>query len=217
MRDTTANPAAALAIAISAFAAIGLFWALILVFILLDQGPAILGFGTRASALASHLKLGALIGGGGLTALFALFVSVGSLWFTRRHNRLSVRPRVSIVRIVENNDNKKKGLYLRNHGLGPALIDEIIFEVKSDGKVFNAYESFRDFVFSEYRFVRGDLGVYWLDLLPKDATERVLWLEDDEADDEFKALLFDVRMKVRYSSFYGEHWEEVYEMSATVA
>lgn len=59
-------------------------------------------------------------------------LSIWQGWQTRRHNRLSVRPRLT----SETNDDAGNGFYsieLINNGIGPALIEE--FLVKVDGKV----------------------------------------------------------------------------------
>lgn len=203
---------AALAIAVSAFAAVGLFWAVILVLVLLGQGPALAKTGSAASGAVGGIKITDITSG--LTALFALAVASGSLWFTRRHNRLSVRPKISIVRVIENNDGTKKGLYLRNHGLGPALISEITFESKSTEHTYRRVEELSRLLFSHYAFQSGELGIYWLEVLPKDACERLLWLESDqpEVNDDFQALLSDIRLVVKYRSFYGEPDIETFEM-----
>ena len=130
----------ALAIAISALAAIALFWAVILTFVLMHEGHQLVRAG-EAPAVASGLKITDITGG--ITALCALFIATFSLWTARRHNSLSVRPHISIVRVIANMDGKKEGLYLRNHGLGPALVDELIIEIDAKKTVIRRYTSWR--------------------------------------------------------------------------
>lgn len=56
------------------------------------------------------------------TSVFALVVSVGSLWQNRRHNILSVRP--DLVFKIHLSDNKESVIInVCNCGLGPAVID----------------------------------------------------------------------------------------------
>jgi hypothetical protein len=210
MNDTN-SAFKALAIAISAFAAIALFWAVILVFVLVGEGSALVVKAGAASDTASGLKITDVTGG--ITALCALFVAAFSLWTARRHNSLSVRPHLSIVRVIENKEKTKKGLYIRNHGLGPALVDELIIEIDSKKVVIRKYQDLKQ-LFDLYAFDRGDLGVYWMDLLPKDGCERFVWLENEaeEKKEEFKRLMFDVRLIVKYRSFYEERRSVSYEM-----
>jgi hypothetical protein len=198
--------------AVSAAAAIALFWAVLFAVVLIDQGPAV----TRAAAGSSDAGGGVKVTdiASGLIALFALVVATGSLWLTRRHYRLSVRPKVSIVRVIHDHGGAKKGFYLRNDGLGPALIDEISFEIKN-GPALRSYENLLMFLFAndKYYFNQGQLGVRWIEVLPKDVCERLLWLESKEsnAGDQFMHLLADLRLVVKYGSFYGEKEVELYD------
>lgn len=201
----------ALAIAFSAFASIGLFWAVILLAILSDQGTEVTEKAGSAAGVFNGIKITEITGG--VIALFALLVAAGSLWLTRRHHRLSVKPRISIVRVVANNDKLKEGLYLRNHGLGPALIEEISFEIRSAKKTFRSYSELKKFLLPDYGFYSGDIGSYWLELLPKDACERLIWLESDKpsAKAKFKLLLNELKLTVKYRSLYEEQETEIYE------
>lgn len=203
-------PYTALAVSISALALVLLFWAIILVVILIGSGPTLAVKGNNAGSLLSGVKITDLTGG--FTALCALAVAVGSLIISFRHHRLSVRPRLSIIRVVKNNDGKKKGLYVRNHGLGPALIKSIRFESKSQNLVMESREELGKITL-HYALASGDLGNYWLDMLPKDSCERLLWLEVDSfaTKDEFDELISDIRLTITYESFYGEKEVEVYE------
>jgi hypothetical protein len=170
-RDCSICECTALAVAISAFALIALFWAVVLMIVLIGEGPSMSATASGATAIASSLKITDVIGV--FIAFCALLVAVGSLLISLRHHRLSVRPKISIVRVIENNDNHKKGLYLRNHGLGPALITGIKIELKSKKTVIRCYEDLKN-LFSLYTFQRNDLGTYWLEVLPKDACERLI-------------------------------------------
>lgn len=198
----------ALAVAISAFPLIALFWAIILVLAITHASNQLIARGGEISAAASDLKITDITGG--ITALCALFVAGFSLWTVRRHNILSARPRISIVRVIKNNDGKKEGLYLRNHGLGPALIDELIIEIDAKKTVISRYQDLKR-LFELYDFECEDLGVYWMDLLPKDACERFIWLESEKEDkkEEFKRLMFDTRLEIQVRhgvDFFSEYY-----------
>jgi hypothetical protein len=212
MSSEKSDSSCALAIAVSALAAISLFWAVVLIAVLLNQGPSLAQ--TLATSTDSNGGLKPTDITGGLTALCALAVASGSLWLTRRHNRLSVRPKISVVQVIDNSDNKKIGLYLRNHGLGPALIEEISFEVRN-GPILRSFQNLRMFLFAnnKYYFIPKELGALWLEVLPKDACEGLLWLESKEtnAAAQFKRLLSDLRLVVQYRSFYGEKEVEVHD------
>jgi hypothetical protein len=195
--------ATALAIAIAGFALIALFWGTVLLFVL-NAGDSAAATSTDISGVATgRLKITDITGG--ITAFCALIVAVGSLYISMRHHRLSVMPKLSIVRVIENNDGEKKGLYLRNHGLGPAIIAGIVIELKSQNKIIHCYEDLK-IIFSLYGFEIGDLGTYWLDVLPKDACERFIWLESsaNSANEEFMELMKDIKLTVLYESFYEE-------------
>lgn len=163
------------------------------------------------SVVATGLKITDITGS--ITALCALFVAALSLWTVRRHNSLSVRPHISIVRVIENNQGMKEGLYLRNHGLGPALIDKLVIEIDTKKTVITRYQDLKQ-LFALYDFDVRDLGIYWMDLLPKDGCERFLWIESNcEAKKEvFKRLMYDVRLIVKYRSFYDEQKSASFEM-----
>ena len=150
-------------------------------------------------------------------AMCSVFVAIWSVVWTRRHNMLSVKPLLSIVRVIDNNDGQKRGLYLRNHGLGPAIIESISIKIPRKNIEFKEYGDLSK-IFDLYQLKKGDLGVYWLDLLPKDVCERFLWLESDGSNEkeEFKKLMFALVFTVEYSSFYGKKGKAKFKMQENV-
>jgi len=66
-------------------------------------------------------------------ALCALFATSWQAYLAWKHNRLSVRPHIEILRNLT--DTSPLSFEITNHGPGPAIIDKIFFEV--DDKQFN--------------------------------------------------------------------------------
>ena len=67
-------------------------------------------------------------------ALCALGLSVISLMFTRKHNRLSVRPHLRIDFCRKRPNDCK--IIICNHGLGPAIIEDIyLYSVNTQSKI----------------------------------------------------------------------------------
>jgi hypothetical protein len=66
-----------------------------------------------------------------LISLLAFVVAIGSFWVQRKHNRLSVKPH--LITFTDNEEDKKRVVvWLKNNGIGPALIKS--FEFRLDGK-----------------------------------------------------------------------------------
>ena len=63
-------------------------------------------------------------------AFIAICISSYEAWANRRHNRLSVKPAVTIQRVLGNPEGS--GLFLANFGVGPAIIKKIIYSVIYD-------------------------------------------------------------------------------------
>ncbi|HBL76994.1 MAG: hypothetical protein A2W90_19520 [Bacteroidetes bacterium GWF2_42_66] len=88
----------------------------------------------------------------GIIALLALFVSWRALRrntkfnsqlldITKDHNYLSVRPMLSLFVTKKINGGKDQlGIYLRNTGLGPAILQEYYIKVAKDEKIIDIQE-----------------------------------------------------------------------------
>ena len=100
-----------------------------------------------------------------LVGLMALFVSLWVGVETRWHNRLVVRPRISIEHYAF---GPKTGVWLVNHGLGPALIDEI--HVYIDGKFYGKAPDALD-------SLSGVLGLEDLTVESLHVGKKVLWVK----------------------------------------
>ncbi|MGZ0656577.1 hypothetical protein ACWPKS_13315 [Coraliomargarita sp. W4R72] len=136
----------------------------------------------------------------------ALFVSIWSVRSQQRHNKQSVRPKLFPVRVGPNRDGTRLGVYLRNHGLGPAYIKQLSFEPPGLKKKISQTDDLQR-IFDAYDFDHHDLGQYWLQVIPKDGLERILWLEETSSPkkiSEFNRMLDGAYLYVEYESSYGE-------------
>ncbi|MCA0132603.1 hypothetical protein [Winogradskyella alexanderae] len=65
-----------------------------------------------------------------IIAICAIFLTIYQIYATRKHNRLGIRP---LLKIGWTTDEKIDGIWLKNVGLGPAIITA--FSIKHDGKI----------------------------------------------------------------------------------
>jgi hypothetical protein len=72
-----------------------------------------------------------------LSALFISFLALGLAWWQlelgRKHNKLSLKPLLTITPYSEGKDGKN-GVFISNQGLGPAILKD--FTVTIDGKTY---------------------------------------------------------------------------------
>ncbi len=145
-------------------------------------------------------------------ALSALFVSVFSLYLTRRHNKLSVRPHI-IVRTDHTQYSYK--IELRNNGLGPALIKQVDWHLLSNKIVSEDPDKFRDKVFEHIPIISDERVLITIikedvSLLPGqniplfelDTTDLVV----NEINEILNEFVRHLRFKIKYESFYGEEF-----------
>lgn len=145
-----------------------------------------------------------------IVALLALIVAVGSFWVQRKHNRLSVKPHLTTFTEREH-DKKRAVVWLRNNGLGPALITSYEFlldgKTKSGGSPYKADELIAELLKGiACRSKRTQLGVDYS--MPANASVVVLDVELDPAESvsltEIQKRFERSDLIVRYESFYGE-------------
>jgi hypothetical protein len=135
----------------------------------------------------------------------ALITSIYSNWETRKHNRLSVRPHISLGFIA---NDKGAGWQRSIDGAGPAIVNA--FEVTVDDKPVHSWDEVLSLCCGlNLVAVHGTLaiptpGTY---LLPND-TRTILWV--DAPENARKALAANSgRVKIRwtYCSVYEQCWE----------
>lgn len=76
------------------------------------------------SALSSSDKIATAAA---LIALFAFLVAIWQAYISRKHNRLSVKPKLDLYTLCIDSEPIK--IQLMNYGLGPAVISDITYEI----------------------------------------------------------------------------------------
>ncbi len=144
-----------------------------------------------------------------IIALAAIFISVWQGVETRKHNQLSVTPKLDIFQ-----ESRQKvrsiGLFIANHGLGPAIIGDIIISVRETQFKVNTENGLIEVLdklgineqWVQYHYI--SQGSYF------QAGERRLLLAADRSkiniDDEhrFKGAISLLKVRIDYESVYGE-------------
>lgn len=144
-----------------------------------------------------------------VVTLLALAVAVGSFWVQRRHNRLSVRPHLTTFTEREH-DKKRVVVWLRNNGIGPALIKSYGFSLdgktKDDGSLYKTDELMADLLKNvRCKLKRTQLGPDYC--MPANTSVVTVDIELDPAEPvslaEVQNRLERCDLIVRYESFYG--------------
>jgi len=204
-----------LTFALLLFAAILLFWAIVLIFVLIGSGSELVKVAHSAVANEEPFSWGTFFSG--VIAVSAVIVSAGSLFVTRRHQRLSVKPQLEIVLALDPNKSIGNRIYhsreicLRNYGLGPARITDYCFDFGADHGVAHDEAELRAILTSKLKFPGGLPKTYFLTLLPVERTERIFWIEPSHNPTEeylvllaFAALRSSLKLTVTYESMYCE-------------
>jgi hypothetical protein len=94
--------------------------------------------------------------------MLALLATFYQLYLQRAHNEKSLKP---LGQIVLNDHNKVISIYLRNHGLGPLIIEKLLFSKQSDA-IFSSIEECLDIDPRSYMHISKDDDVIERVLLP---------------------------------------------------
>ncbi|NNN49718.1 hypothetical protein [Vibrio sp. 2-2(8)] len=147
-----------------------------------------------------------------LTSIFiaslALLVAIWQGIVTRKHNRLSVRPRLQFDYLISKN-YEVVGLCLRNSGTGPLLIDDIAlfrnnkkFDISASSyqALFPSLKT-SDFTFNIFSkgFVVASNECYWII-----STKR--HVESDEVYQLILSNLSNFSVNISYKSIYEEQF-----------
>lgn len=144
-----------------------------------------------------------------LPLLFAALALLIAFWhghLTRRHNRLSVKPRLVLeARLARGED---AGLGVLNGGLGPAIIKSTSFTVagKQPGEC-----SLETWTSSLQELLSGtDLNAAWFSrnsLIQPGKFEYLVWIRsedrNDASDELLETAIEQVGFKITYESAYG--------------
>jgi hypothetical protein len=146
-------------------------------------------------------------------ALCALLFSAWQGYQTRRHNRLSVSPRLTTW--IDSSENQgEHSVELMNNGIGPAVIKS--FELAVDGKdiqgeqeekIKNAVKII--FPTEKYTITAGYLGGGYV-MAAKESRTLVslkFLLGSMPSGEEFKKKLSRTSLKIKFESMYGESFE----------
>jgi len=142
-------------------------------------------------------------------AALALLVSAWSAYQTRKHNRLSVRPRLHLFNALDANE-RRVGVGVRNVGLGPAQILSV--RLYFDGTEFDQSEQSWVAVFDKTNFSRGDgwrySGLFPGAVLKQNETFWFLYSDDESIDwqhgfGNYDAALDRFTVSISYECFYG--------------
>lgn len=161
-----------------------------------------------------------------ITTVATVIIAVAAFWVavwqgceTRRHNRLSVQPKLVFSYVFSpTEENKSVGLYICNKGVGPAMIKS--FKIYVDNKLME------DKVYSGWNEALSLLGINkdWIHIQKLGTTGALLQGEkciligvapEYQTPERNKALhgaLGHIDVRVTYESCYGES-EEVKSMT----
>jgi hypothetical protein len=140
-----------------------------------------------------------------LVAICALVLTLYQIHATRRHNRLSVRPH---IRFGWTAGSSGDGIWIKNDGLGPALIEE--FELRIKGNVVTL-KSVQDRLLEKGMSARINIPSKGSTILDKDTRWLIQsheLLQFKEEQDIFWGEVSAIEIKIKYKSFY-ERFEPV--------
>lgn len=135
-----------------------------------------------------------------IIATCALLVTTYQIYTTRKHNRLAVRP---LIQIGWTTNEKIDGIWLRNVGLGPAIITK--FTISHKGKILTTKE------IAEHLHEMGyTSGMYVAGFGSTIQTTDLKWLVESEKNldssdkiKEYWGLLEGLLFTVEYKCFYN--------------
>jgi hypothetical protein len=141
-----------------------------------------------------------------IIALASIFISVWEGFEIRKHNRLSVRPKLEISYNVAQ-DNF--GYVLTNNGLGPAIImEKKLFidntEIKSSG--FSGYDEFFEVLNLKDRLIMHGATGSGITIRPS-KNENIFvfkFVENEDKEKLISQIYNRVRIEISYKSMYDE-------------
>ncbi len=142
-----------------------------------------------------------------IIAVAAIFIAVYEARQTRKHNRLSVRPRLNFE-LVRSRSRKMIGIKIMNYGLGPAVVAS--WSVKVAGKAVNNTD---DWTKPLKKHGIQKSGVEWTHMKPKGIIPAgdAVWVlgipcspDDMEVRNKLDKLCPGVKIDIGYRSMYEE-------------
>jgi hypothetical protein len=146
----------------------------------------------------------------GVVAIAALFVTIWDSAQTRKHNRLTVMPKVSFnLNLSGEAGGVRATLSLTNNGLGPALYEGIAIQYrgarKGDG-FYTSWLAFKDSIIAPGVIVTRALDIGRDEAMPVGREYVLLAVESDSAvsPNAITEVFRGLAARVRYRSVYGD-------------
>ena len=146
-------------------------------------------------------------------ALAALFIAVWQGFETRKHNRLSLTPKLDLVR-EDRKEAEIIGIFMESKGLGPAKVKDIVISIGEKRYDINQLEGMMDVL------NRLDINKTWIQyylygeghFLPVDSKRYILIGADRdrvraETEHKLQRALSKVKVHIEYESVYGDKYE----------
>jgi len=150
-----------------------------------------------------------------IIAVCALIFTVYQAYLSRKHNRMSVTPKLTVI-AERNSENGIGTLHIKlfNNGLGPAIINKFDFEADNKAKEFKDSDEMLKFMEDWV----GPIGIKntVMSLLPEhiiavNESSTLLLLEffteDGKGWEHIEAIVNRLSLRVKYNSMYGEEFE----------
>ena len=147
-------------------------------------------------------------GGANLTAFLALFVSIYTVYSTRKHNKLSVRPYLTSNTHYYLNKNEA-GITIRNCGAGTAYIES--FSILFDNREISFSDLNDRILPSELKGVEYDFDAEYIAAIPPNESFKLIYFEfPDGVKDKKTYLILDrFSATIKYQCGY----EKVYKFN----
>lgn len=153
----------------------------------------------------------------GLTLFIAALALGSTLYFSfqsYRHNRLSVKPIID-TRIEKNKLRKRLSVFLRNKGIGPAIIEKV--RIKYLNCSYNDFQEFTGELRKKGEFDLKSPEVYYMINFAEEGLsvkEDLTLIDVNEFNevDEFYELLKKVSVIVRYRDIYDKKKTEIFKL-----
>ncbi len=139
-------------------------------------------------------------------AACALFVSLWSAHQTRKHNKLSVKPQLELVKELR---ATPPYYAILNSGLGPAIVRSITFMIKGhkfDGTSLKGWQQFNKQHSKSFKYAVGYLGKGAI--MPAGSTEEIIALQKGSSKftSQFLNFFTGSSIRIEYESIYGERF-----------
>lgn len=152
-----------------------------------------------------------------IVAIFAFITSVCQAYFTRRHNKLSVKPILSVEFNLAYKNDDDFGISLKNNGIGPAILKDL--KVFVEGKLASNFS--RDNWEKVFELIQ--IPKNWEPLISCTTIKpdysisagdkkqllkiNKKGLETNTLED-MRNFLKKLKIQITYESIYGEQWKD---------